>query len=293
MKLNIVMDWPLIASGAALVTFLASGVYGAQALLAGTEPHQRRSTARAHRSVDVIEPAPPAMSAVGAAPGPAAAPALSAAQLDGLKQKLSDVQRQKRDLEMQVHGLERELARRPEKAPTERDEFDLAPEDWKELAATGRIKYRVPCVLPNDPSYKIPLEELDRLGLGPDDGKLVAEAQRRSNARIWATLRPLCAKVVGDEHAVELLGAESCLSLLERTASKSDAVGAFKARRAVGEVRAGLRDVPGPAEQGPLYQAYVALTSEGSLFEADLAESFGPEEASYVTQNMRCASTRR
>jgi hypothetical protein len=292
MKLNIGMDWPLIASGAALVTFVASGVYGAQALLAGPEPH-RRSTATAHRSVDATELTLPATSAVGAAPDPAGAPALTAAQFEALKQKLGDVQRQKRELETQVHALERELARRPEKAPPERDEFDLAPEDWKELAVTGRIKYRVPCALPNDPSYTVPSEELDRLGLGPDDGKLLAEAQRRSNARIWATLRPLCAKVVDDENAVDLLGAESCLSLVERAANKSDALGGFKARRAVGEVHAGLRQAPDPAEQGPVFQAYMALTSEGSLFEADLAESFGPEEARYMTQNMRCAATRK
>jgi hypothetical protein len=34
----------------------------------------------------------------------------------------------------------------------------------------------------------------------------------------------------------------------------------------------------------------MALTAEGELFEADLAESFGPEEAQYIWHSFPCSS---
>lgn len=161
------------------------------------------------------------------------------------------------------------------------------------IAATGQIKYRVPCILPSETSYEIPQAELDHLGLSPDEGQLLGEAQRRSNARIWAAVRPLCAEIVRNDDAVDLLGAHACMSLIERAAARANPLGSHEARRAVGEVHAGLRDAPPPGEQSPLYRAFMAFTSEGRLFEADLAETFGPEEARRVAQNMRCAATRK
>lgn len=280
------------ASGVAFATLVAIGIHGVQGLLATPERHQERNPMALHGSTEASQ-STPAASSVGAVSDRAGTAVSSTAQLEALKRKLSLVVSQKSELEGQLRGLERELARRPEAAASERDEFDLSPEDWKGLAATGHVKYRVPCVLPSDPSYSPPADELDQLGLGPDDGKLLAEAQRRSNARIWATVRPLCAKLVGGDRVVDRLGAQSCLSLIERAANESDPIGSFEARRAVGEVHAGLREAPDPSEQSPVYQAYMALTREGSQFEADLAESFGPEEAGYIARNMRCASTRK
>ena len=281
----------LFAGGAAFATLVAIGIQGAQALLATPERHQERSPTALRGSLEASQ-STPAASSVGAVSDPAGT-ASSTAQLEALKRKLSVVLSQKSELEGQLRGLELDRERRPETAAPERDEFDLSREDWKALAATGHVKYRVPCVLPNDPSYSTPADELDQLGLGPDDGKLLAEAQRRSNARIWATVRPLCAKLVGGDSVVDRLGAQSCLSLIERAANESDPIGSFEARRAVGEVHAGLREAPDLSEQSPVYQAYMALTREGSQFEADLAESFGPEEAGYIARNMRCASTRK
>ena len=55
------------------------------------------------------------------------------------------------------------------------------------------------------------------------------------------------------------------------------------------EVRAGLREAPRDAS--PLQQMFLALTAEGGLFEADLAESFGPEQAERIWHSFPCAKT--
>lgn len=291
-------DWALVSSGAALATMATVGVYEARSRLAGAEPNRQLRVAELRGSAAATTPSTTldrdhSAATASAMPGPLGSTP-TATQVDALKHKLADVQRQRRDLETQLRSAEEELAKRARHGATpERDDLDLTPDDWKQLAVTGGIKYRVPCLLPSDASYTTPPEELEQLGLSPDDGQVLTDAQRRSNARIWATVRPLCAQIVNDEDAVDLLGAQSCISLIERAATKSDPTGTFEARRAVGEVHAGLRAPPPPAEQGPVYRTYMALTSEDDLFQADLAESFGPEDAHRIAQNMRCTSTRK
>jgi hypothetical protein len=211
-----------------------------------------------------------------------------ARQLDGVKAKLAGVQREKRDLEAQLRTLEKELDQRPGAPGGDVDEFDLDPEDWKTLAAEGRIKYRIPCLLPAESSSAFPPEELDELGLAPDDGPTLNEARRRSNARVWSTVRPLCMEAVGDPEVADLLGASNCLRLIEKTAMKADAMAASEARRQVGEVHAGMRQPPQTGDAPhPVFQAYMAVTSEAQRFEADLAESFGPDEAKRIARSMR------
>jgi hypothetical protein len=135
---------------------------------------------------------------------------------------------------------------------------------------------------------------LDELGLSPDDGESLTAAHRRSNGRIWATLRPLCMNVVGNADVVDLLGAMSCLRLIEQKSSKSDIMAPTNARRQVAEVHAGIRPPPEDGQpQDPVFEAYMALTSEAGLFESDLAESFGPEEAKRISQSMPCVATMR
>ena len=210
-------------------------------------------------------------------------------QLERVNGMLESVQREKRDLEAQLHALESELEGREEVA---RREFDLDREDWKQLAAEGRIKYRIPCSLhPLSPSDLEP-EEQDKLGLSPEEGRTVRELHRRSNDRVWSTIRPLCKAHVNDDTAVELLERSDCLGLIERAAVKKDFEAAAQLRRHVGEVHAGLRPRPAPGEAThPLFAALLAITSEARLFEADLEEHFGPEEAKNIAQNLSCADT--
>jgi hypothetical protein len=91
---------------------------------------------------------------------------------------------------------------------------------------------------------------------------------------------------------VDLLGPRSCLNMLEQAAMSNDPKAYWGVRRQVGEVHPGMRAPPeaGPSRD-PLFDVYMALTSEAQLFEADLAQSFGPEEAERIWQAMRCTES--
>lgn len=299
-------DWAQVASGAALATAAVVALYEGKAYLGQSEASPRREAAAADSRAS-NPPMPdrpigraelPLMGSVEVTESSAAAQAAKAArvasQLDHVNGKLAEVQREKEDLEAQLRSLENALVNRPPSSPAgEAHEFELDRDDWKELATQARIKYRIPCTLPAHSSYAIPQEELDELGLSPDDGKTLVEAHRRSNARVWATLRPLCAKAVGDDTVVDLLDRSDCLGVLERAATKSDVGAGAAARRLVGEVHAGMRTPPEPGQSTPLFDALMALTREAQYFEADVAESFGPEDAKRIVQSMRCADTTR
>ena len=213
-------------------------------------------------------------------------------QLGQVNVKLRDVQSEKRDLEAKIRKLENELSQRPER---ESDyEFDFSPSDWRELAANHQVKYRIPCPMPAGLPWKMAQSEQDELGLSSEDAEIVTQAHQRSNARVWSTLRPLCLQVVRDPDVVDLLGATSCLRLVEQKAAMSDIAATQQARRAVAEVQGGMRQRPAPGEPvHPLFDALMAVTSEAALFEADLAESFGPEEAKRVWHSMSCAASRK
>jgi hypothetical protein len=231
----------------------------------------------------------------GSGPGGSKADTPVAVQAEKLRSKLAEVTRERRDLEAQLRSLESELVRTAELPPTgDPREFELDKEEWKALAAEGRIKYRIPCMMPTDTAYTTPQADLDALGLTEDDGQLLTEAHRRSNARVWATVRPLCMAVVGKADVVDLLGMSSCLHLIESAATRSDFMAAADVRRRVGEVHAGVTPPPREGElQSPLFASLMAVTSEAGRFEADLAQSFGPEEAKRIADSMRCVATVR
>jgi hypothetical protein len=298
-------DWGLVASGAALATVMVVSLYEGRAMLAHNEPDEGRASA-AHRRPDArtsdrrLDEVELALRHTPDTPtsqtgDPAVTDARVASQLEQVRSKLHEVEREKQALNTELRALEGELdARARVPATGDPREFELDKDDWKALAAEGRIKYRIPCQVPADSSYTISQQELDEIGLSPEDGKLLVEARRRSNARVWATLRPLCLAVLGDADAVESIGPTNCLLLIEKDAMKKDALSAMTARQQVAEVHAGMRLPPEPGEKlSPVFEAYMAVTSEAHLFEADLAENFGPEEARRITHSMSCVATVR
>ncbi|HKO93162.1 MAG TPA: hypothetical protein VJU61_18530 [Polyangiaceae bacterium] len=168
-------------------------------------------------------------------------------------------------------------------------QFDLSKDQWKELAASSRIKYRVPCPVSPQSKWTIGDTVLNDLGLGPDDREPIVDAVGRSSERLWATVQPICAEIVRQDDVVELLGFSGCSTLIEQQAQKKDRLAIYDTQRAVAEVRAGMHGAS--PEASPLQQLYLALTAEGSLFEADLAESFGPEEAKRIWHSFPCTKT--
>lgn len=202
-----------------------------------------------------------------------------AGDIANLNRRLRKLEQAKSKLEAQLTTAQTELARRTDgKAPRSRDEFDLDQEDWAELAKTGTIKYRLPCVRKG--GWKPPAERLDEFGLSPADAETIHLVYQRSFDRLWPPIRKLCAQAIGKDDVVDVLGADTCTHLIVDLARRADGKAASEAMRQLTEVRAGLRPAPDAAVgENPVYRLFFGLTGEMKAFEADLAESFGPDEA--------------
>lgn len=157
-----------------------------------------------------------------------------------------------------------------------RHQFDLDARDWTELGEKGIVKFRIPC---EDPRQAAPGPEvMDRLGLAPGDAALLEKAYQHSRERLWSTLEPLCATALGgDVEKARSLGPRACRHLIFSHEGKGGA-GLASIRR-VSSVRAGVSPPPPPDEQTPLDRMLLALTEETQRFEAELAQTLGPEEA--------------
>jgi ferric-dicitrate binding protein FerR (iron transport regulator) len=196
-----------------------------------------------------------------------------------LNRRLRGVEKQKGELEQQLLQARERLAMATDAAaPRTRNEFDLNQEDWAELAKEGTVKFRVPCLRTD--GWKPGPETLDQLGLAPSDGPPLTEAYKKSNQRMWSTIRPLCIDAIGKSDVVDTLGPDTCMHVVVDIARKKDSEAASEAMRQVSEIRAGLRPSPAAGERmHPVLEIFLAATSEQGRFEGDLAESFGPEEA--------------
>jgi hypothetical protein len=154
-------------------------------------------------------------------------------------------------------------------------------EDWTRYAENGVVPYRIPCLraTPFSPS----VQQLDRLGLAPQDADAVKEAYAKSNERMAAQVRPLCASVVGSEQAAEKIGASACVKAITDAARRESPEKMKEALTRVAEVNAGKRAAPGSGKKvEPLEALLVSLTAEARTFESDLASRIGPDEARLV-----------
>jgi hypothetical protein len=297
-------DWMAAAAGAAVGAMGVVAVYEGSAFLPRKEARvERQPGVRLHARPEATSVAvgPAVSGGAGGSeqrpPGESGReppPSLVSKQLEQVNGKLQSVLNEKNELQSEKRSLETQLLTlKDDVAERDRYAYDLDQEDWKELAAQSRVKYRMPCLMPLEASWKVPQAELDKLGLSPEDGEVLGEAHLRSNRRVWDVVRPLCLDIVHDPDVVALLGANSCLQLLEKVTGRNDLKAVTEARRQVAEVHAGLRPPPEAGRpQTPLFDALMAITSEAQRFEADLAESFGPEEAKRVWHSMSCAATR-
>lgn len=206
-------------------------------------------------------------------------------QVAEYKKRLEAIAHQKADLESQLKKSEEKLAaaQNDGAAPRARAEFDLTADDWKELAKDGTMKMAIPCNRKD--GWKPSSEQLDKLGLSPQDGPTLTGVYKRSNDRLWQVVRPLCKDVMGSQEAADKLGAGTCFHVVLDLNRERDREGTNEAMREVAEVRAGLRPMPGPNEpmaQHPIFKMFMALTGEMKQFETDLAQSLGPDEAHRV-----------
>lgn len=166
---------------------------------------------------------------------------------------------------------------------------EITQDEWKELAKTGTIKMRVPCSWKG--GWWPPAKKLDELGLAPSDAPALRDASNRLYESSWAAIRPICEKVGGKDIA-EKLGLDGCPNFIFNYLRGVDREGAFEQMRRVAEMRAGLRPTP-PLDDpslGPVEKVFLIMTGQQSAIEADLAQSFGPDEAHrLVTSDSFCA----
>src|SRR6185369_10420472 len=93
-----------------------------------------------------------------------------------------------------------------------KNEYDLTQDDWKELSQKGSVKTRIPCL--REDQWKAGRENLDKLGLGPQDAATIKGAYKYSADRMWAKIKPLCAQALGSAEAAEKVGPSTCQFLI-------------------------------------------------------------------------------
>ena len=196
-----------------------------------------------------------------------------------LRDELSTLRSEKAALDARVQRAERALAR-AEGAPPARHPYDLGQDDWKELAKSGRVKFRLPCARPD---FAVSAEVAERLGLAPDDTSTIERAYAASRERVWRALRPLCAAELGSEAIADRIDRQGCEMVILESQAHRDAAAKDAAMREVAEMRAGLRPLPGPGEVlHPVVEMLLVLTGEQARFEAELGDALGPEDARRV-----------
>jgi ferric-dicitrate binding protein FerR (iron transport regulator) len=193
------------------------------------------------------------------------------------RRKLEAIEAQKKKLEKELEEAQLKLT---DGGPM-KSEYELSPQDWKDLAKQGELRMRVPCSGPrNDFSYTP--SNLNKLGLAPQDAPIIQQALQRSQTRTWGTVEPLCSQALNGAD-VSKIGLQACMSVLgEMTRTQSNATYDEDVRQ-VTEIMAGMRAAPGPGSAAdPLVRAYLAMASESKNVEDDLAKSLGPDDAKRV-----------
>jgi ferric-dicitrate binding protein FerR (iron transport regulator) len=198
-----------------------------------------------------------------------------------LADNVRDYRRKLEAIEAQKKKLEKELAEAQAKLAdggVPRSEYDLSPQELKELAKEGEVRMRVPCGGPKG-DYAMSPGDLSKLGLAPQDGPILQAAYQKSHDRSWGVVGPLCSQALGGID-VSHIGQQACVSILMNMASEKSPAGYDEDVREVAEILAGTRPPPPPgAAMDPLMTAYLALAQETTSIQSDLTQSLGPDDA--------------
>jgi hypothetical protein len=200
--------------------------------------------------------------------------------------RLASIESAKTDLEHRLAVAQDKLAHNGTDGGVQKDPFDLDQDDLTRLAKSGTVKYRLPC---SEPDWSPSAKNLNRAGLAPSDGPIVAAAWKKTNDVAWATIQPLCAKALGSTMEVAAqLGSDVCVSLLIKE-NKDETV-----YKEVAEMRAGIRPMAAPGDHtNPVALALLAQANEAKTLETELTPSFGPETAHRLanSDDLGCYST--
>jgi hypothetical protein len=204
-------------------------------------------------------------------------------QVSDYKNRLELLQAQKKQVEARLSDAEKKLATENNGGTPPRNEYDLRKEDWAEMAKTGEYRFRAPCS--NLDGWQPSPDDLNDLGLSTQDGAAIRDAFRRTAQQTNKEMKPLCVKVLGSEELADKL-ADMCDRIVNDYSrslrNKEGASGAEEEdpMKFVAEVRAGLRPMPGPNDPvSPGVRSLLIKTGAIDTLEAELAKSFGPDEA--------------
>jgi hypothetical protein len=164
---------------------------------------------------------------------------------------------------------------------------DPTPAEWRQMAESGTFSYRTVCEGAAEHAHADDL--VQRLGLSPADSDVVASAFSASRERVWAAVKPACMRLLGvNDPGAEVLGEQRCMEATMAFEDRSGA-GATSALRTVAEVRAGDRAEPRADDDvDPVARMMLAVTSEGTRIQADLARTLGPDEAKRIYEQWDC-----
>jgi len=153
------------------------------------------------------------------------------------------------------------------------------------FARDGALPYSMPCI--RDTPFTPSQRQLDRLGLAPADATTLRDAYAKSNERMLAQLKPLCAGVLGNDKLPDRVGPSACVSAIVDGARKENPDKMQEALARVAEVGSGKRPAPGPdAKLEPIEALMLAMSAESKAFESDVAASLGPEDARRVASRL-------
>jgi hypothetical protein len=215
-------------------------------------------------------------------------------QVRDYQRQLGAIEAQKGAAEKQLADAQRKLAMASSDGAVARtkSEYDLSPDDWKELAKNGTVKARYAC---GDPDSWAPSgETLASLGLPPEDTGPVREAYQQSGARLWAVVRPLCIEALqGNAKMADELGPGTCEGLVTKLARQNEDT--TEETRLAAEVRAGLVPMPtDPKALGNYGAMLYAMSGETKAIEQQLAQTLGPDDARrllYGDESNLCSSS--
>jgi hypothetical protein len=171
------------------------------------------------------------------------------------------------DLEKEKALLESELTAAYDAVG--KSNFDLSPQDWAQLAERGELKYQYPCF--QNGGFRPNAETLSKLGLPPEAADTIQKAYDNSNKRFASSMRPICAELAKKGEEVDM---GDCIGKLFQAIYTKDPHATF---RTVAEIRSG-KGTEADATT-PEMKMLLVFTGGMAPFEAELAKSFGAEEA--------------
>jgi hypothetical protein len=175
-------------------------------------------------------------------------------------------------LEKEKAALEQELADAHEAGA--KSPYDLTPDDWAKLAEQGAFKYQIPCY--REGGYRPSAEQLAKLGLAAKDADAIQTAYRNSNHQFGSEMMKICGDA-GLGGGTDDIG--PCIGKMFEAIYGQGPDAAHATYTQVDQILAGKRPQPKPADASPQMRMLLMFANEMAPFEAELAQTFGPEEA--------------